>query len=622
MTKESVFYTVLFLGMCIQFIMAQTQPKDSIQHLDEVVVSDFYLNKVNSSQSIQVFNDSVVDANPNSLVDLLNYNSVLYFKQHGSGQLSTVSFRGTTSSQTAVVWNGININSQLNGSADFATVASNGYSDVSIKSGGGSVVYGSGAIGGSVHLNNHLIFKDTISHQLQSKYGSFATYGINYKLNLANTRWSTEISIDYNKSANDYVYVDSYTWDRQQRFNLNGQYANYSLNASSGFKINDNSLLKLYSQHSVFDRHVSLLSKSETPTSYLTINNRNLISYEYWHNNFKGEVRWAYLNEEYNYFPDIDLDHKTYGIANSMVTKIDLAYQFWSNFKLSSFIDYTHIDGNGSGFGMQSRWSKSGVIQLNYSLNNSWFFDLGFRKEYANTFVSPLLFSLGNAIRFSPTYTLKINGSRNYRIPTFNDLYWEDGGNIDLLPENSYQVELGHAFTFDKFNCSVTTYYNDIKDMIRWIPNSNSIWSPVNTDRVESYGAEFMGSYLKNLGDFHITTNATYAYTVSKNKDTQKQLFYVPFHKATGSVTCTYKRLEINYQQLFNGFVYTTSDNNPKDIIDTYYVSNIGINYDLKLFESCKVGFQVRNALNSKYQSLENRPLPGRNFNLYINLKF
>ncbi len=73
---------------------------------------------------------------------------------------------------------------------------------------------------------------------------------------------------------------------------------------------------------------------------------------------------------------------------------------------------------------------------------------------------------------------------------------------------------------------------------------------------------------------------------------------------------------------MYNDFVYTQADNDPNEIVDAYTVSNIGIDYDFKFLSSFKLGFQVLNLWNENYESLENRPMPGRNFNLYLNLKF
>ena len=57
-----------------------------------------------------------------SFTELLRQNTSLYFKEQGAGMTSSVSFRGTNASQTAVLWNGININSQTTGQTDFNNV--------------------------------------------------------------------------------------------------------------------------------------------------------------------------------------------------------------------------------------------------------------------------------------------------------------------------------------------------------------------------------------------------------------------------------------------------------------------------------------------------------------------
>ena len=76
------------------------------------------------------------------------------------------------------------------------------------------------------------------------------------------------------------------------------------------------------------------------------------------------------------------------------------------------------------------------------------------------------------------------------------------------------------------------------------------------------------------------------------------------------------------YQYLYNGKVFTQSDNNPHQIVDWYVVSNIDVAYRLGNIVKYTLGFKVLNLTNEKYQSVENRPLPGRNFNLYLTFKF
>lgn len=607
-----------FVLVC-QFISAQN---DSITNLKEVIVSDANLLKNNKSQSILVLNDSVINKNQSSLTNLLNYNSVIYFKEYGRGMLSTVSFRGTTASQTAVIWNGININSQLNGSTDFNTISAGNFNSISVKAGGGSVSYGSGAIGGTVHLNNDLVFKNQFTNDLRVDYGSFNTFGANYKMTVSNAKWSTQIGFFQNSSDNDYLYLDQYTWKGEQRKNLNGEYSGMNLFANLGYKINANNILKFYSQTSNTDRHLSLISESDSKTKYINSFSRNLLEYSGTHKQWDTNFKTAYVFENYQYFDNIEKNNFSYGRSESLITKLDLGYQLIKSIKINGILDYNRTKGYGTSFGSNVRQIGSVALQARQQLNMKWQNELGIRKEISTDYNSPFLFSLGSSYIFSKFYNLKINLSRNFRIPTFNDLYWESGGNPDLKPESSYQAEVGNVFSYKKISLTQTLYFNKINDLIRWVPGTGNDWTPQNTDRVNTYGTETLLGWTNNFGKHYWNVNGTYAYTISKNVDTDKQLFFVPYHKLTASVAYSYQKLSANYQFLYNGFVYTRSDNDPKETIEAYQVSNVGIDYDFSFLNSSKLGFQVLNLWNEKYQSLEDRPMPGRNFNIYIILKF
>ena len=617
MTLRKILFS-LFVLVC-QFISAQN---DSINKLKEVVVSDANLKKYSSSQSVLKLNDSIINKNEGLLTDLLNFNSTLYFKEYGRGMLSTVSFRGTTSSQTAVIWNGININSQMNGSTDFNTISGSDYNSISVKAGGGSILYGSGAIGGTVHLNNDLGFYNRFENNLKLDYGSFNTIGINYKSNIATEKWSAQIGFSKNSSTNDYKYLNKYTWKGEQRWNQNGQYDVITVSANLGYKLNDTNVFKFYSQTSNTDRNTSLVTESEMKSKYVNGFNRNLLEYEGNFGRFTTNLKTAYIFENYQYFADNSTNQYTYGKTESLITKVDFGYTLFKSTQVNGILDYNRTNGYGTGFGNHVREISSASLLVKQDFSAYWKNEFGIRKEFTNNYESPVLFSLGSSYQFNKLYNLKLNVSRNFRIPTFNDLYWETGGNPDLKPESSYQAEIGNVFTFKNISLTQTFYYIKINDLLQWVPGKNGIWTPQNKDKVNSYGAETLLSWKKQFGKNNFNANASYAYTVSEDDATGNQLFFVPYNKVTSSVSYSRNRITAYYQFLYNGFVYTRADNNPDEIINDYTVSNLGIDYAFKFLNSFKLGFQVLNIFNENYESLENRPMPGRNFNMYITLKF
>jgi iron complex outermembrane receptor protein len=158
-----------------------------------------------------------------------------------------------------------------------------------------------------------------------------------------------------------------------------------------------------------------------------------------------------------------------------------------------------------------------------------------------------------------------------------------------------------------------------ISDIIQWKP-VNATWAPENIGSVKSYGAELLAEASKKFGNHFVDANCTYAYTVSKNEVTDTQLTFVPFHKFTGNLAYAFRNIGFNYQYLFNGAVYTLNDNYTK--LKSYAVSNMGVSYSIGKNQRSSFGLQILYCWNESYQSVPGRPLPGRNFQANLILKF
>ncbi len=609
-TKKFRLLSILLLS---QMLLAQNKPAIP---LNEVIVSDNQLKNFSSSQSILKLNDSIISKNQSSLTSLLNYNTVIYFKENGLGMVSSPSFRGTTAQQTAVVWNGININSQLLGQTDFNTISTRGYNSIDVKAGGGSVVYGSGAIGGTIHLNNDLKFANTFKNNLEIYYGDFNTLSAVYGITAATNKWSINASFTRNSSDNDFKFIG------QDDRNKNGQFYNNNLSTAIGYKLDPKNSIKFYSEIYDGERHFSLTSPYAVRTKYQDFNTRNLLAWTSSIGKSISNLKLAYITEHYNYFEDVETQGYTSGGVKSFIAKYDFVYEIASKISLNTILDYNKSNGLGSGIGSESRQIGGVSILLKQSLSEKWNYELSARKEISDVYKSPVLFSVGSSIDFSKFYQLKFNVSRNYRTPTFNDLYWKGSGNPNLKPENSYQLEVGNQFRYKDFRLTTTVYTSKIDDMIRWLPTNTGNWAPTNTDKVSIYGAEALLGWKKNFNKHFFDFNGTYSYTVSLDDKNDKQLFYVPYHKLTASTSYSYKRFNAYYQFMFIGEVFTTSDNDPKNILSDYNISNFGMDYNFSRNNICKVGYKVANLWNEKYESLPSRFMPGRNLTLYLTLNY
>lgn len=608
MTIQKLCYFIALLAFPV--LHAQ---RDSVTVLKEVVITDTQLRELSATQTSISISDSVVLRSPASLTSLLTFNTPIYFKENGYGMVSSPSFRGTTAQQTAVVWNGINVNSQLNGQIDFGATAARGFGDISVRAGGGSVIYGSSAIGGSIHLNNTLSFGSGFRNSFLAEYGSFDTFGGLYTLSAGTERFAATAAISRNSSDNDYPYPGYGVR------NTNGQFYNTSLNAAFGYRLSQNNFLRLYSYWYSGQRHFSGTLVAPSRNMYEDDTARNMLEWLGLYRKITSKLKLAILNERYRYFPDFSLNSYDYGHVSTYIARYDVKFRFTEKLFVNAIADYTANRGEGSDIAVTTREVLSGSLLVSHEVTGRVGYEAGVRKENTSAYKSPLLFSAG--VWFKPVsfYRLKINGSRNFRMPTFNDLYWQAGGNPNLKAENSLQAEIGNEFSGRGLTLTLSGYYMDIRDMIRWIPNG-SLWSPENIDRVKAYGLEAVGSYDRRFGQNHVLLNATYAYTVSERDDTGLQLMYVPKHKATTSVAYGYKKATLYLRHLFTGEVYTTTDNSAK--LKPYNILDAGAEYTFTFFKELRLGTRVQNLLDKPYQNVAQRPMPGRNYTLYLNFKF
>jgi iron complex outermembrane receptor protein len=446
-------------------------------------------------------------------------------------------------------------------------------------------------------------------------YGSFNAYGVNLSTKYSNEKISAAVTVNRTGSDNDYEFTD------RNGHNLNGQFYNNSANANFAVRLNPENTVRFY--HYFFDgrRNFSLIIPTEVRTKYENTDTRSLIEWERKNKRFTSLAKVAFLTEEYRYYANVYNENQSGGNVNTLIGKLDLGYDLGSQAQINAILSYNSNKGKGSSIPEERRNIAAASVLFKQTLGTRFIYELSGRKEVTSVYDSPFLYSAGARYQFSDFYGLSFNTSKNFRIPTFNDLYWENSGNADLKPETSYQAEVGNSFRIKDFTARVTGYYMDITDMIRWIPAGTN-WRPVNTDKVRAYGAEFNVAYAKKFGDQQLKFSGNYAYTVSEDAETGNQLTYVPYNKTTFSAAYEKNAYSFFYQLLGVGEVFTRSDNASQYNLDGYTLSNVGGSYNFGKKDAYQLGIQVRNIFDTAYQSVSSREMPGRNYNFYLNLNF
>lgn len=602
----------LFFSLILLVSMATWAQDKPVQTLDTVYLSDQNLRTFNTGQKQLRITDSVITNQNFSLTDLLQRQTPIYFRQNGYGMVSSPSFRGTTASQTAVLWNGVNINSSLTGQTDFNTLLSANLSSIDVKFGGGSIVYGTGAIGGSIHLNQNLDKHIEEQHQFQTAYGSFNTLETRYAYQNQFDSIKFKLAFARRQSDNDYDIPN------QNRQNENGQFEMNSLDAVIRLDLSDDNVLSYFSNFTFGERNFSVIRTSDPRTKYDNVDTRNMIEWQSTSDRIQSKLKLAYLTESFTYFDNLSRNTSSTSEVATQWIQYEFLYSL-NAIKLKAILNYQNAQGQGNQLNNAERNIAGLSFLFQHQLTDRLNYEITLRQDINDNFENPFLFSLGSRYELNDKWSLRAHASRNYRLPTFNDLFWFNGGNPELNPETAYQTEVGGTYEFQGINFSLNGFYNDITSMIRWLPDQFGLWRPQNTDAVETYGLEASLAYLLDITDNQaIQFNSNYGYTISEDQATGNQLIYVPFHIANTNLMYLYDQWKFGLTWLYNGSVFTQTDNNPERKVEAYNLFDLNISRRFPKFFNSKLSLRTSNIFDLAYEAVDNRPMPGRAFSIQL----
>ena len=619
----------IFLYWAIISSGVQLPSESDTVDLQQVDVYAPSLEKYAVGQQIQVVDKKTMqEFSGRSLGDLLQQNSALYLRQYGEGMVSSLTMRGTSAGHTAVFWNGLPVNSPSLGQADFSLLPTEALGTVAVHHGSSGALYGTDAIGGSVHMYSDLRFNQGHQVQVSQGFGSFGrinsvvTYGYSKK------NISTQTKVYRNTADNDFTYRDLTKPGRPETRTTNAAVKQWGIVQDLGWNLSPSSQLSTSIWYDATDRQIQPLMGSN--------------SKEVQEDN---HLRWVV---DYKYFLDQNaLNLKAGVVRDLMVFNVNRRNQTIQYFlsgeyewnledKFSSKLGarYTYVVGDLSSYS-SSEHRVELYSSTTYRPMSRLAFSLNLRQAVYDHHSAPFTPSLSGEFdlvdKEGEQLTIKASLSRSYKTPTLNDRFWEPGGNPDLIPEKGVSWETG--LTFQKqfgsgatIRSDVVYYRMGVENWIIWLPQGN-VWSPSNIREVKNQGLEISteGSY--DLGRTKVTAQANYAYNQARNltkinendRSFGKQLPYTPLHKAQWKLRAQRNKLEFSIGQVFTGERFDTTDN--ESGVPAYTLWNAGFDrqWEFSKLEGT-LGFGVFNLLNEHYQTMKLRAMPGRNYQINIKI--
>ena len=224
---------------------------------------------------------------------------------------------------------------------------------------------------------------------------------------------------------------------------------------------------------------------------------------------------------------------------------------------------------------------------------------------------------------------------RIFRMPTFNDLYYTDIGNIKLNPEYTVQYNVGFQYVAEtrlaSLHVRADAYYNEVTDKIVAIPKGNGQyrWMMMNLGYVEIRGADVSANVGWKL-PAGLRLNASLNYTCQRAQeftDPQSpwyggQIAYIPWHNGSATANVVWRSWDMNYSFIYVGERYHNSANIPVNREQPWYTHDLTVGH-VFVFKKTKtrISAEINNILYQYYDVVLNYPMPGRNFKIVLKLE-
>jgi outer membrane cobalamin receptor len=675
-----VALSVMIMLPGISWSAEEDRENKEVYTLDEIISSATKTEETRgdiANSVIIIDKDDIAGSSAKSLGDMLGNETGIDLRTRGDygGATEELHIRGMGADGTQVLINGIVVNSPSLGSADISGISLSSIEKIEVVKGSGSLLYGTGAMAGTVNiitmgpekgekdLKVSAGYGTNNSYEITAEQGMFLTKDIGYYLT-ANRKETDGFRSNSFLDHRDISLKVAYDAENGPDISLYGDYIDRYYGSPgvkppdgtedfivNGVKLYDSESSNLLNDGGNEDMHLGL-EVNGRPVEWLKLNLKgtytSMESYNknvYYYFTLSGNKTWVTNKVEgIEGNADIDLFKGMNLLVGGEYKKYD-----WENRGITLDEKGQEISGTETATG--KGLDTLGVFtEAQYRPNEYLKIIGGLRSESHSEFGNKIVQRYGMVISPGEDTAIKLNYGQHFNAPTPNELFWpyEDWGwgmgtqgNRDLKPETGMHLDAGveQGFLNDKVFASVTWFKWDIKDKISWIPDDSFFYRPQNMDRYKSNGWE-IGS---DIGPFYnMTLSLSYTYT-----DAEEELFGGEERRALNTSASNFKSAlgyvndaGFNAEAVFRytgdrpGYYNLDTDTEPAVTLASY--STIDLKVEQGFLDKWRVSLQCNNILDKEYytytesfwnqstgiMTMEGYPGAGRSVFLNVSYKY
>jgi len=652
-----MFKRLKFIIICIPLVFAgiswaETDKKEegNVATLPEVVVTATKTpeERKNIPNAVIIIDETdIATSAAKTIGELLANEPGIDLRTYGNygGASQEIQFRGMGGDATQVFVNGVNVNSPSLGVADVARIPLNSIERIEVVKGSGSLLYGSGAMGGTVNIITKRPKRDKMdlkatagygtqdTYQLSAEQGMFLTENFGYYLTAGRKEtdgFRDNSNLTHNDASLKLVYDKGDILD----VSLYGDYIDRKYGRpgvesppgtqnfyAKGVQVYSSDAASTLDEGGDKDGHVVFQVKSD-PLKWLGLNfkgdythmeNYNFMRYyDSLTGGVPGQETWT-TNEVTGVEGNLDL--RPFDGANLLIGAEYKGYD-WKN-KSVKLDDNGNQQSDTRSTTKAHLYTKGAYAEAQYRPSKYLKALAGLRHEDHSTFGYEDIPRFGLIVNPLKDTALKFSRGKHFKAPTPNDLFWphEDWGwgmgaegNPNLKPETGWHTDATAEQTFFNKKIFITLSYFkwDIDNKIRWVPDSSFFYRPQNLDSYEADGWEF-GTKIGPL--YNLTLAISYTNTdaiENKKGGAKRQALYTPDDQFKGSLTYWTEfglnaTATANYVGKRPGKYDKDTDINPSRTLDSYWTVDLKI--EQRLYDHWIVTLTGNNLFDKGYET-------------------
>lgn len=558
------------------------------------------------------------------------------------GASEEIHLRGMAADGTQVMVNGMVLNSPSFGSADISQIPLNSIDRVEVVKGPGSVLYGSGSMGGTVHVITKRPQRDMISAGAEAGFGTESSYrlaaeqGMFVADDFGYYLTASRVETDGFRDNSDLEHTDvslNLVYDKGDRFGITlyGDYVDRDYGVP-GPKPPEGTMDYFIGSTKIYNSDSSSLVNRGADENY-----RSTLEVK----GSPADQVDLRLKADYSVLESFNLNRYPWSGAGEETTVTNTITGIEGNVHWSPYawlrgivgteyrdFDYENeqqsLDTNGAAIPGYASQGDHGVYthgsfgEIHIIPVQMVKLVAGFRYEDHSRFGDETIPRLGLVINPLENTTLKLNHGKHFKAPTMNDLFWPDDGfakgNPDLKPETGWHtdVTVEQSILADRAFVSMSYFKWDLSDKIDWAENPDeptviggwNYWTPSNISSYMAKGFE-LGAGVGPL--YNIRADAGFTYQDVEEELTPgvtRQARYKPETLFRFSVTHTAdfgltSNITARYTGERPGYYMLDTDDAPQEVLDSYWTVDVKFIQDLA--DNWRVSLIFSNLFDEEY---------------------